>query len=87
MMVQMHVFSASECRKWHLHSQNFPGEHAPGPPLAGSLAALGRHVQHTPFLLRPLQAIFTKLTLIVAMQSLVLEASNTMAFYIKYVKI
>ena len=30
--VQKHVFSASECRKWHLHFQNFPGEHAPGPP-------------------------------------------------------
>ena len=20
------------CRKWHLHFQNFPGEHAPVPP-------------------------------------------------------
>ena len=49
--------------RWHLHFQNFPGEHASGPPSK------------------------LMLNLIVAMQSLVQEASNNGIFYVKYVKI
>ena len=79
MKVQKHVFSASECRKWHLHIQNFSGEHAPGPPKQ----APSLHDIHT-LMLRPLQATLIKkimLNLIVATQSLVLEASSTMVFF------
>ena len=31
--------------KWHLQTQNFPGEHAPGTPLVGSFATFGRRAR------------------------------------------
>ena len=36
------VSRASECRKWHLDFQNFPGGGGGHAPLANSLASLGR---------------------------------------------